>query len=60
MFLPGMIFSAIEHGDKGSDFFGRHVDVVSERNQQSARNLNAQPRKYDSTMYDGGIMPVAK
>ena len=58
--FPGTVVAAIESGDEGGDVFGGHVDVVSERNQQSAKELNTQPRKYDSTMNDGGIMPVAK
>ena len=59
--LPGAVVHTVEEGDKLGDIFGRHFDVVSRRNQQSAKDLNAQnSEKYDSTVYDGGTMPVAK
>ena len=37
--LPGMVVHTIEEGDELGDVFGGHVDVVSKRNQQSAKNL---------------------
>ena len=60
--LPGMVIGAGEEGDELGDFFGRHVDVVSEGNQQSAKNLDAQNSENDYTMVDdnGDTMPVAK
>ena len=43
--LPGTVIVAVEGGDKGGDVFGGHVDVVSERNQQSAKELKRSTQK---------------